>query len=240
MALFSKKKHSRNETVENRRGRSLETYSTEPGPLPAIGKEELLAIQEGVMRYTYKGVGMQKCPFDLSIYSKLLFEQKPGSILEFGSRFGGSALWFADQMRLLDLPGRVVSVDLVVPKGVEDERVTFLHGDANEPGEVLTEELLASMPKPWFVIEDSSHRYGTTLAVLDFLHEHLTAGDRIIVEDAILESFGWAEEYGGGPRPAVHDFVERHGGLYQIDREHCDFFGPNVTWNPDGYLVRVE
>ena len=28
-------------------------------------------------------------------------------------------------------------------------------------------------------------------------------------------------------------------GVYEIDAEYCDMFGPNATVNPNGYLKRV-
>ena len=48
-----------------------------------------------------------------------------------------------------------------------------------------------------------------------------------------------AEQYEGGPLDAVHEFLARTNGRYQIDRTFCDYFGTNVTWNVDGYLRRV-
>ena len=208
-------------------------------PLPALPHETLMAIQDGAMKYTYKGVVTHKCPFDLALYSQLIWELKPGAILEVGSRFGGSALWFADQLRCAGLDSPVLSVDIKVPEGVSDPLVEFLHGDAHDLGKTLTAERLAALPKPWFVVEDSSHLFETTLAVLRFFHEFLAKGDRVIIEDGILESFGWGDKYDGGPRPALHQFLSEHPSEYAIDRAYCDFYGTNMTWNPDGYLVRI-
>ncbi len=44
---------------------------------------------------------------------------------------------------------RVISVDITLPATANDERVTFLEGDARELDRVLTPELLASLPRPW-------------------------------------------------------------------------------------------
>jgi cephalosporin hydroxylase len=48
-----------------------------------------------------------------------------------------------------------------------------------------------------------------------------------------------ADLYDGGPLRAIHEFLARTNGRYEIDRTLCDTFGTNVTWNVDGYLRRV-
>ena len=54
------------------------------------------SIQQGIMNYTYRDVPMLKCPFDLALYMQAIWDIKPKTILEFGSKAGGSALWLAD------------------------------------------------------------------------------------------------------------------------------------------------
>src|SRR5262249_1809239 len=50
-------------------------------------------MQYGVCSYKYKGVDAFKCPMDLALYMDVFYELKPGTVLEFGSWAGGSALW---------------------------------------------------------------------------------------------------------------------------------------------------
>ena len=40
------------------------------------------------MNYTYKGVPTYKNPFDLALYQLLLWEQKPRTLIEIGSKWG--------------------------------------------------------------------------------------------------------------------------------------------------------
>jgi cephalosporin hydroxylase len=91
------------------------------------------------------------------------------------------------------------------------------------------------------VIEDSAHSYETSRAALEFFHHQVVAGDYLVVEDGVVRFLhGKAyREYGDGPLRAVASFLEAHGEDYEIDRGLCDFFGPNVTWNPNGYLRRT-
>jgi len=59
-------------------------------------------------------------------------------------------------------------------------------------------------------------------------------------EDGILTAMRVADSYGGGPLRAIHEFLARSGGRYEIDRSLCDYFGRNVTWNVDGWRRRVR
>jgi len=197
-----------------------------------IPYELLMKIQQGTMAYSYRGVPMLKNPFDLALYPLLLERTAPRTLIEIGSHRGGSAMWFADQR-----PGmRVISIDLQPPE-LEHPNVQFLQGDALRLGDVLD---MQSIERPLLVVEDSNHLADTTAAVLDFFDRRLHAGESIVIEDGILTAMRVADSYGGGPLRAIHEFLARTGGRYEIDRTFCDWFGTNVTWNVDGYLRRVS
>jgi cephalosporin hydroxylase len=117
--------------------------------------------------------------------------------------------------------------------------VTFLRGDARDLRTVLGDDRVAALPRPLLVVEDSDHRFGTCLAVLAFFDRWLRPGEYIVVEDGILSDMQVAELYDGGPLRAIEQFLAATGGRYVVDREFCDYFGRNVTWNVDGYLRRV-
>jgi len=201
-----------------------------------IPYELLMKIQQGTMAYRYRGVPLLKNPFDLALYPLLLEQVQPATLIEIGSYGGGSALWFADQRPAM----RVVSIDLEPPAEVAHPNVTFLRGDACALARVLTDEVMASIARPLLVVEDSSHVAGTTAAVLAFFDRWLRAGEYIVIEDGILTAMRVAETYDGGPLRAIHEFLARMNGKYEIDRAFCDYFGRNVTWNVDGYLRRVS
>ena len=195
----------------------------------------LMKIQQGTMAYRYRGLPLLKNPFDLALYSLLLDRVKPRTLIEIGSYEGGSALWFGDRV-----PGmRVLSIDLEPPVDVSQSLIRFFRGDARQLDKVLTTDVMRSLDRPLIVVEDSSHLASTTSAVLDFFDSWLQAGEYIVIEDGILTAMRVAEQYEGGPLDAVHEFLARTNGRYQIDRAFCDYFGTNVTWNVDGYLRRV-
>lgn len=203
--------------------------------------EVLARIQAGTLRSRYRGVPFLKSPFDIGLYLQLLSRLAPRTVIEIGTRFGGSALWFADMLCAQGVPSpRVVGVDIDPQAGFEDPRIDFLRGDAGRLGDVLTPALLASLARPLLVVEDSSHLYEHSMAVLAFFDGVLQAGDYIVVEDGIVSQLP-GEAYRGyadGPNRAVAEFLAQRGDAYEIDEGLCDHYGRNVTYNPNGWLRR--
>lgn len=209
-------------------------------PRSAIPYDLLMSIQTGAMAWRYRGLPTLKNPFDLALYPLLLEELRPRTLIEIGSHAGGSALWFADTAAARGIELVVHSVDLVVPQEADHPRVSFHQGDGRNLAATFATDFLASLLKPWLVIDDADHHYQTTLAALRFFDPWLRPGDYFVVEDGILSDMRVAEDYGGGPIMAIDHFLSRFGeGRYEVDRRFCDYFGRNVTWNVDGWLRRV-
>jgi cephalosporin hydroxylase len=205
----------------------------------AFPPELLRSVQAGTMAYTYKGVRCLKDPFDQAIYLKLIWDMKPKSLIEIGSNQGGGALWFADMLSVAGLGCPVVSIDRVPPTAFTDPRVAFLAGDAARLGDTLTADLLAALPHPWLVVEDSAHTYDVTLAALRFFADATAAGDVVIIEDGVLDDLGMSEAYAGGPNRALAEFLDATPGVFRVLTQYCDMFGVNATYNPNGYLLRL-
>lgn len=198
------------------------------------------ALQRGVMTTRYRGIGCLKSPFDMVLYLQLFSKQVPKTVFEVGTRFGGSALWFADMMDCHGVRGNVVTVDITPPADFADPRIRLLQADAKELASVLDAETLRA-PKPWLIVEDSSHMYPESLAVLRFFDPHLSAGDYVVIEDGVV-AFMDPEKYGKyerGPTRAIEEFMAERGADYELDESLCDHFGHNVTYNPNGWLRRL-
>jgi len=197
------------------------------------------SIQQGTIEYRYRGVPMLKHPMDIAQYMRLIWDLKPASIIEIGSHAGGAALWLSDVMKTFGIAGRVLSIDIEPPTlPIAAENVTFLRGDAGKLGDSLSEDLLNALPRPWLVIEDASHQYADTLAALRFFSPHMRRGEYLIVEDGNITEMGDDARFDGGPCRALAEFLEETNGAFKIDARACDWYGHNVTANPNGYLVR--
>ncbi|HEX9639743.1 MAG TPA: CmcI family methyltransferase [Candidatus Krumholzibacteria bacterium] len=201
-----------------------------------LGGELLQGIQAATFRYTWRGVPLVKNPFDLALYPLLLWQVKPRTVIELGSHKGGSALWLADLIDAFHLEAHVHSVDLVAPRVVSHPRVTFHEQNVRSP---LERGLLEASPHPWIVIDDSEHTSSACLSILRSYHESLSPGDYFVIEDGIVDALGDSDRFDGGPNRAVSKFLAEHPDAYRVDRSYCDFYGRNVTYNTDGYLLRL-
>jgi cephalosporin hydroxylase len=205
-----------------------------------FSEEHLKDYQRGVMRYEYCGVRCLKSPIDIAIYLRLLTDKRPQSIIEIGSKDGGSALLLRDFARTLGITCTIVSIDLIVPSpDAETDGITFIAGNALALNEVFTRNSLLRLPRLWLVIEDSAHTYAVCSAVLEFCARHLLRDDYLVMEDGILDDLGLSKQYDGGPNRAIREFVAGNTGVFEIDEFYCDMFGTNCTYNPHGYLRKT-
>ena len=204
----------------------------------SIPKALLDSVQAGTMRYMYKGIPTLKNPFDLALYTRLLWDVKPRTLIEIGSYKGGSAIWFADQMRSMGIDGRIFSLDIIAVQDVSDPIVSFMTSDSL--ASAMPRDWLNGLPRPMMVIEDSAHTFEHTLSVLRHFADVMRPGEYLIVEDAIVTPMGIEFDGGlnGGPALAIQQFLSGRTD-FAIDPELCDYFGFNVTYNVNGYLKKV-
>lgn len=206
-----------------------------------LSSDALARVQNGVLKTRYREVPFFKSPFDVVLYLQLLGRLRPRTIIELGFKFGGSALWFADQQVAHGLPGRVVAVDLQPVGTVNDERIELHRGDVRALDKTLSERYLAQLPRPWLVVEDSAHTEDACLAVLEFFAPRLQSGEYLVIEDGVVASLPEARyrRFNEGPNRAIASFMERHPNVFEVDGTLCDHFGFNVTYNPNGWLQRL-
>jgi cephalosporin hydroxylase len=205
----------------------------------SLNLSNLMSIQRGTLNYTWRDIECLKNPFDFALLFKLLWELKPRTIVEIGSCNGGSALLMADIIKLYGFDCHIWSVDHDPKINFDDDRITFLKGDANDLSTAFSLEELPSLPQPWLVLEDSAHLYETTLSVLKFFDGFLMKGDYVIVEDGNVDDMGRSAEFHGGPNRAIKEFFENRLTNYTLDTNYCDYWGHNMTWNTNGYWRRV-
>ncbi len=89
------------------------------------------------------------------------------------------------------------------------------------------------------IIEDGSHNYEDVMATLHKFSPFVTPNSYLIVEDGIVTELGRAAEFNGGPQKAVSELLKQNIH-FVVDRKWCDFFGPNATFNTNGYLKKIS
>ena len=188
-----------------------------------FGVDVLLTCQGAPSLMRWRGTPLMKNVFDFAMYPALIAELRPRTIFEVGSGMGASAIWFADTMRFCGIEGSVHSVDQVKVV-LEHPGVEFRHGDCSDPERLFDPDLLCSEPHPWLVVEDAHHNVG---AVLDHVHEYLSPGDYLVVEDSDVK------------RETLRQFVGAHPGAYLVDTRFTDSFGRNATCAADSIFIRT-
>jgi len=210
-------------------------YMEEALDLPL--RDALARMQEATLeRTTYFGVRAIKNPMDAWVYQEIMFETRPDVVIEIGVLHGGGTLRLAHTCDLLGR-GRVIGIDITldnVPAIVRSHpRITLIQQPAAEA--YADVRRMVRHNDRVMIIEDSSHTFDNTLQVLRTYANLPKVGDYFIVEDGIC----W-HGLDVGPRPGPFEAVERfvsENRAYAIDRSREKFL---LTWNPKGYLRKVE
>lgn len=194
----------------------------------------------GTLRYTYRGIQMQMNPLDMALYLKLMWELKPKTIIEVGTKSGGSAVWFGDMMKLWGWATKVVAIDLKIPRRPWHcpDNIEFIEGDEGDLSPF--QEMFHDLPHPWLIVNDASHIAPIMLRGMNYLHQFILPGDYMVIEDGFLADVGEDGRHRlGGPPRAISEFLANHAKQYEIDTRYCDFYGRNVTPSVNGFLKRV-
>lgn len=202
---------------------------------------------------SYAGVRMEKFPEDLRTYEHLLWQSRANVVVEIGSRFGGSALWFRDRLRSMSAYDRiesvgVISIDIDNAHALEavraadpsyEETITFVEADVCNPD--LPDRVAAQVPPGarCFVVEDSAHVYDTTLAALRGFAGLVPVGGYFVVEDGCvdMEAMRLDESWPRGVLPAIADWLPTPDGQRFSVRRDLELYG--MSCHPGGFLQRT-
>lgn len=183
----------------------------------------------------FLGVGMMKCPNDLWMYQELMANERPRTVIETGTYQGGSALWFAFLMDMLQIDGgHVYTVDFEDRRSCQHPRITFLGGDSTDPeiAAAIAAELPAEGPR--LVSLDADHSAEHVRKELELYAPLCQLGDYLIVEDT---NISWGGPDGDrGARGGIEDYLSQHQGEFRQDIL-CERW--LLTMNPGGWLQRV-
>jgi cephalosporin hydroxylase len=201
---------------------------------------------------SYAGVPFSKFPEDLRVYEHLLWADRPNVVIELGTQFGASALWFRDRLRTLaayDLISefRVITIDIEADQARPyldradlswEESISLVAGDVCDERLPLRIAELLPRGARCFVVEDSAHVYTTTMAALTGYARFVSPGGFVVIEDGCVdvESMRLDESWPRGVLPAVSDWLASPAGHAFVARRDLELYG--VTCHPGGLLQR--
>lgn len=190
----------------------------------------------------FLGVPCLKSVMDLWNYQEILFDLKPALVVEFGTRHGGSALYFSMIGQRINPQLRVLTVDvedhLLDPQVLSTPGIEFMRcsSTASTVAERIT-ELRRATPGPMFAILDSDHRMPHVLDEMLSLRDLMRSGDYLVVEDGNINGHPVLPGWGPGPLEAIEAYFARFPSDYLRDAAREQKFG--FTFAPGGFLRRL-
>jgi cephalosporin hydroxylase len=203
---------------------------------------------------SYCGITIAKFPEDLRVYEHLLWETRPEVVIEVGTEYGASALWFRDRLRTLAAYGhigeyRVITIDVDHEKAAENlstadpsyaDDIVLVTADVCDPG--LRERIDELVPPGCrsMVVEDSAHISETTMAALQALSHLVPVTGYFVVEDGVVdvEPLRAVEGWPRGVTRAIEAWLETRAGSGFVIRRDLECYG--LTCHPRGFLQRVR
>tara|TARA_B100000963_G_scaffold40710_1_gene30302 strand:- start:2810 stop:3583 length:774 start_codon:yes stop_codon:yes gene_type:complete len=201
-------------------------------------------------------------PQDIIAMQELIFKHEPDLIIETGVARGGSVLFSASMLALLDLresisgdttfekKRKVIGVDIDIRKhtieAINDEPlskyVELIEGSSIEQSTIDEVHKSAKGYNNVMLFLDSNHTHDHVLAELNGYQDLIKSGGYIVVYDTSIEwddSEYWEDtrEWGPGnsPRSAIGEFIKNHLD-FKIDKSISDKL--QITVAPEGFLKR--
>lgn len=210
--------------------------------------------------YTYNfswlGRPIIQYPQDMIALQEIIWEVKPDMIIETGIAHGGSLIFSASMLTLLEAcgeieKGRVLGIDIDIrehnKKAIEShplsKKITMYQGSSINESIIEKVHTFAQKGKRILLILDSNHTHEHVLAELEAYSNLVSVGSYCCVFDTVIEDMPknsfpdrpW--DKGNNPKTAVWEFLKTNE-KFEIDNKIEDKI--LITVAPDGYLKRIK
>jgi len=205
-------------------------------------------------------------PQDIVAMQELIFEVKPDLIIETGIAHGGSLVFSASLLALLDMTDAIETGTTINPAqstrkvlGIDIDirahnraaieahpmasRIQMIQGSSIAPDIIEQVKQIAKNYSRILICLDSNHTHDHALAELEAYASLTSVGSYCVVFDSVIEDM--PDELfpdrpwgqGNNPKTAVWEYLKTHTE-FEIDQSiHNKLL---ITVAPDGYLKRVK
>lgn len=199
--------------------------------------------------FSWLGVKIIQFPLDVLCVQQLIAKVRPTLIIETGIAHGGSLIFSASMLKLLDIDGRVFGVDVdirnhnreIIEHHPLNEYITMLEGNS------ISDEIISSLRNEIrqndrvLVILDSNHSYEHVRAELDLYSDFVSQGSYLIAMDGALGFVGDIprgneQAFIDNPVPAIRQFLTNNAD-FVLD---SIFEDNGTTSSPYGALYRQK
>jgi len=201
--------------------------------------------------FSWLGRPIIQYPQDIIAMQEIIWQVKPDLIIETGIAHGGSLIFSASMLELLNNDGRVLGIDVdirehnrvEIEKHPMSKRIEMIQGSSVDEDVMHRVKVFAEGKRSILVVLDSLHTHEHVLKELELYAPLVTEGSYLIVLDTIIEDMPedffpdrpWGK--GDNPKTAVRKFLE------STDRFIIDEEVENkllITVAPRGYLKCVR
>lgn len=211
-------------------------------------------------QYTYNfswlGRPIIQYPQDMIAMQELIWKVKPDLIIETGIAHGGSLIFTASMLTLLETCGEienglVLGIDIDIrehnKKAIQDhpmsKKITMFEGSSVSDEMIKKVNDFAKKGKRIMVILDSNHTHDHVLAELEAYANLVSKDSYCIIFDTVIEDMPdnsfpnrpWGK--GNNPKTAVWKYLKTHSE-FEIDESVQN--KQLITVAPDGYLKRIK
>jgi cephalosporin hydroxylase len=216
--------------------------------------------------FTWQGRPIIQYPQDMVAMQELIWQIKPDLIIETGIAHGGSLIFSASMLALLDMCDAIESGIVIDPKscnrkvlGIDIDirahnrtaieahpmasRIQMIQGSSIAPEIIEQVRQVANGHERILVCLDSNHTHDHVLAELEAYAPLTSVGSYCVVFDTIIEDMpddmfpDRPWGQGNNPKTAVWEYLEIHPE-FKIVREIQNKL--LITVSPDGYLKRIQ
>ena len=245
----------------------IASYGTDK-PLQQAAHDFILASALPKYSYNFEWLGRPiiQYPQDMVAMQELIWSIKPDLIIETGIAHGGSLIFSASMLAMLDMEEaiskgvtldpklskrKVIGVDIEIRehnrRAIEahpmSSRIQMIQGSSIAPDVIAQVKEQADKHVRVLVCLDSNHTHDHVLAELEAYAPMTSIGSYCVVFDTVVEDMPKSmfpdRPWGPGdnPKTAVWNYVKRNPG-FEIDRAIDNKLLISVA--PDGYLKRVR
>lgn len=215
-----------------------------------------LAANEHWYKQTWLGVPVWQMPDDLMRLQAVVAEVRPKWIVETGTKFGGSAIFFASLMKLSgDTAGGVITIDVTAYPEAKPNLTTHpcaslvkgvIVGDAASADVgAQVKSIIGDDEGPTLVFLDDNHNADHVQRELALYSPLVTVGSYLVVADTVFADLAgtpigaatskYPDVANSNPRVAVEKFLASHDDFVRDER----FAGKGMGNFADGFLRRV-
>jgi cephalosporin hydroxylase len=211
-------------------------------------------------KYTYNfswlGRPIIQFPQDMIALQEIIWEVKPDMIIETGIAHGGSLIFSASMITLLEAcgeieNGKVLGIDIDIRehnrKAIEahpmNKKITMFEGSSINEEMIRKVHEFAKSGKRILVCLDSNHTHEHVLSELKAYAPLVSIGSYCCVFDTIIEDMPEGNfpdrpwDKGNNPKTAVWEYLKENDNFI-IDKDIENKL--LITVAPDGYLKRIK